>query len=196
VPAGKNDAVALASGGLALAYVAGDPEGGVALINRALTLNPTDLAIEHVARAMRLSPLDPLMFLMQTVTALAHFVAGQYAEAAEWAARANREQPNFLIPIRILVSSNALCGRLDEARNALARACHLDPDFCLSNLKDRVGPLRAEDFGSQPSNPLALPDRELRLVECWPQSRCWPCAPKARITSGGGCHPDSCRLVR
>ena len=57
----------------------------MALINRALTLNPnltaawyasgwvtaflgqTDLAIEHVARAMRLSPLDPLMFLMQTV---------------------------------------------------------------------------------------------------------------------------------
>ena len=79
---GKDDAVALASGGLALAYVAGDPEGGAALIDRALTLNPnltaawyasgwvkaflgqTDLAIEHVARAMRLSPLDPLMFLM------------------------------------------------------------------------------------------------------------------------------------
>jgi TolB-like protein len=161
---GKDDAVALASGGIALAYVAGDPEGGISLINRALTLNPnltaawyasgwvkaflgqTDVATEHVARAMRLSPLDPLMFLMQTVTALAHFVAGQYVEAAEWAARANREQPNFLIPIRILVASNALCGRLDEARNALARACRLDPDLCLSNLKDRVGPFRAEDF--------------------------------------------------
>src|SRR5262249_59024613 len=24
----------------------------------------------------------------------------------------------------------------------------------------------------------------------------WPCAPKARITSGGRFHPDSCRLVR
>jgi hypothetical protein len=36
----KDDAVALAYGGLALAYVAGDPAGGVALINRALTLNP------------------------------------------------------------------------------------------------------------------------------------------------------------
>ena len=161
---GKDDAVALASGGLALAYVARDPEGGAALINRALILNPnltaawyasgwvtaflgqTDIAIEHVERAMRLSPVDPLMFLMQTVIALAHFVAGQYSEAAEWAAKANREQPNFLIPIRILVSSNALCGRLDQARNALDRACHLDPEFCLSNLKDRVGPMRVDDF--------------------------------------------------
>jgi tetratricopeptide (TPR) repeat protein len=77
---GKDDAVALASGGLALAWVAGDLEGGAALIGRALTLNPnltaawyasgwlkaylgeTDLAIEHVARAMRLSPLDPRCF--------------------------------------------------------------------------------------------------------------------------------------
>jgi tetratricopeptide (TPR) repeat protein len=62
---GKDDAVALAFGGLALAYVARDLEGGKALINRALMLNPnlttawyasgwvrsflgeTDVAIEH-----------------------------------------------------------------------------------------------------------------------------------------------------
>jgi TolB-like protein len=37
---GRDDAVALAFGGLALAYVAGDLEGGRALINRALILNP------------------------------------------------------------------------------------------------------------------------------------------------------------
>jgi hypothetical protein len=24
----------------------------------------------------------------------------------------------------------------------------------------------------------------------------WQCAPKARIISGGGFHPDSCRLIR
>jgi hypothetical protein len=63
--------------------VTGDLE---VLIDRALALNPnlttawyasgwvraflgkTDLAIDHVARAMRLSPLDPLMFLMQAAT--------------------------------------------------------------------------------------------------------------------------------
>jgi hypothetical protein len=36
----KDDAIALATGGLALACVTGDLEGGVALIDRALALNP------------------------------------------------------------------------------------------------------------------------------------------------------------
>jgi TolB-like protein len=162
---GKDDAVALAFGGLALAYVAGDLlEGGAALIDRALALNPnlttawyasgwvraflgeTDIAIEHLARAMRLSPLDPLMFLMKALTGHAHFIAGSYPEAAEWAARAAREQPNFLGAIRNLAASSALSGRPEEARKALARARHPDPGLRLSNLKDRVGPFRVKDF--------------------------------------------------
>jgi TolB-like protein/tetratricopeptide (TPR) repeat protein len=161
---GKDDAVALSFGGLALAYVGGDLEGGVALIDRALLLNPnltaawyasawvkaflgeTDAAIAHAARAMRLSPLDPLMFVMQAVTALAHFVAGNYAEAAAWAAKAAREQPNFLGAIRNLAASSAFAGHLDEARTALARALELDPELRISNLRDRVGPYRPVDF--------------------------------------------------
>jgi len=161
---GKDDAIALSTGGLALAYVTGDLEGGAALIDRALALNPnlttawyasgwvraflgeTDLAIDHVARAMRLSPLDPLMFLMQAVTAVAYFVAGRYAEAAEWAAKANREQPSFLGAIRNLAASSALCAHLEQAQKALARARDLDPGLRISNLKDRVGPYRPDDF--------------------------------------------------
>jgi TolB-like protein/tetratricopeptide (TPR) repeat protein len=161
---GKDDAVSLAFGGLALAYVAGDLKGGEALIDRALMLNPnlmaawyasgwvkaflgeTEIAIEHVARAMRLSPLDPLMFLMQGVTALAHFVAGHYDEATEWAAKAAREQPNFLGAIRNVAASSALSGRLVEAKKALAQVLRLDPELRISNLKDRVGPYRPKDF--------------------------------------------------
>jgi tetratricopeptide (TPR) repeat protein len=159
---GKDDAVALAFGGLALAYVAGDLEGGAALIDRALVLNPnltaawyasgwvkaflgeTDAAIEQVAWAMRLSPLDPLMFLMQAVTALAHFIAGHYAEASSWVAKASWERPHLLGALRI--ASNALCGRLEEAQKAVARACQLDPDLRISNLRNRVGPYRPGDF--------------------------------------------------
>jgi TolB-like protein len=161
---GKDDAVSLAFGGLALAYVAGDLEDGAALIDRALVLNPnlmaawyasgwvksflghTDTAIDHLAHAMRLSPLDPLMFLMQGVTALAHFVAGDYAQAVEWAARAAREQPNFAGAIRNIAASSALSGNLEEARRALTRVRQLDPQLCLANLKDRVGPYRPADL--------------------------------------------------
>ena len=161
---GRDDAGSLAPGGLALAYTGGDLEGGEALINRALALNPnltaawyasgwvksflgeTDDAIEHVARAMRLSPLDPLTFVMFGVTALAHFVAGRYGNASEWAAKAVREQPNFPVAIRSLAASSALAGRLDDAQRAIARARRLDPELRISNLRDRVGPYRPEDL--------------------------------------------------
>jgi hypothetical protein len=45
-----------------------------------------------------------------------------------------------------MAASSALSGRLDEARKALARVRRLDPALRLSNLKDRVGPYRPEDF--------------------------------------------------
>jgi hypothetical protein len=94
---------------------------------------------------MRLSPLDPLMFLMRAVTAVAYFVASHYAEAAEWAAKANRKQPSFLGATRNLAAS-ALCGRLEQAQRALARARALDPGLRLSNLKDRVGAISTGRF--------------------------------------------------
>lgn len=161
---GNDDAIALCFGGLALAFVTGDREGGVALIDRALALNPnlaaawnasgwvrtflgeTDLAIEHLERAIRLSPLDPWMFMAHLVTALAHFVAGRYPDAVSWAAKALREQPNFLGTTRLVAASHALAGQLGEARIALERARELDPGLRVSNLKDRVGPFRPEDY--------------------------------------------------
>jgi TolB-like protein/class 3 adenylate cyclase/Tfp pilus assembly protein PilF len=156
---GKDDAVALSFSGLALGYVAGDLEAGLALIDRALVLNPNlaaawsasgslrsyrgenDLAIEHLAHAMRLSPLDPLMFFMQSFTAFAHFQAGRYNEAWPLAERACREQPYFLSAIRIAAASNAGAGRLEEARRFIARALQLDPELRISNLRDRTTPL-------------------------------------------------------
>ena len=117
------------------------------MIDRALVLNPNlaaawlasgwlrafqrdaAVALEHVARAMRLSPLDPLMFAMQTVTGHAHYIAGRYAEAATWLEKALREQPTLLPTIRLMAATNALSGRLDEAQKAIARGRALDPDM-------------------------------------------------------------------
>jgi TolB-like protein/DNA-binding winged helix-turn-helix (wHTH) protein len=163
---GKDDAVALAFGGAALGYVAGDLEGAIALIDRALVLNPNlavgwyasgtvrafrggepDVAIAHLQRAMRLSPFDPFMFTMQGVTAFAHFFAGRYDEATAWAEKAFWERPNILATLRIAAASNALAGRVEEARKAIARALELDPEMRVSNLEGRIGWFRRpEDF--------------------------------------------------
>jgi TolB-like protein len=164
VELGKDDAVALCTGGFALAHVVGDLDAGAAFIDRALMLNmnlstawnasgwvraylaETEIAIAHLERAMRLSPLDPLMYLMQTATALAHFVAGRNSEAALWAGKAFRQQPNSLATLRLMAASNALCGHLAEAQKAIAYARRLDPNLRVSNIKDRVGRFRPEDF--------------------------------------------------
>jgi TolB-like protein/class 3 adenylate cyclase len=161
---GKDDAVALSFGGHALVYVASEVEAGAALVDRALVLNPnlaaawtasgwvrtvlgdTDAMIEHMARAMRLSPLDPLKFSMQAVTALGHFFAGRFSDAASWAEKAVQEQPNFLITLRAAAASYASAGRSEDAHKAIARALQLDPDMRVSNLKDRLSLLRPEHF--------------------------------------------------
>src|SRR5262249_44755222 len=91
VDLGKADAVALSAGGYALAHIAGELEDGSAFIERALALNPNlaagwlnsgwvkiwlgepEVALKHLAQAMRLSPFDPLLFRMQGAIASAHF---------------------------------------------------------------------------------------------------------------------------
>jgi adenylate cyclase len=163
---GKDDAVALCFGGLALGYVAGAVQDAAALIDRALVLNPNlavawhasgvmrmfrggepDVAIEHLARAMQLSPLDPLLFVMQGATGGAHFFAGRNDEGSAWAEKALRLNPRWMGSLRYAAASHALAGRREEAQKLMARALALDPDMRVSNLRDRVGPFqRAEDY--------------------------------------------------
>ena len=54
------------------------------------------------------------------------------------------EHPRHLA---IAAASNALAGRMDEARRAVARALALDPEMRVSNLGGRIGWFRRpEDF--------------------------------------------------
>ena len=168
---GWDDAVALAWGGFALAYVVHDVEVAAALIDRALQLNPNlaeawhfsgwvriylgepEAAIEHLAHAMRLSPLDPLTFVTQMAIAFAHFFAGRYDDASSWAEKALatsppglRERPVYHPALLIAAASNSLAGRLEEARNAIARLRQLNPTPHISNLKNQIPLRRLEDL--------------------------------------------------
>jgi TolB-like protein len=165
VELGKDDAIALAAGGWALAYVVCDLEGGAGLIDRALVLNSNlaeawfcggwmknwlgepEPAIERFARAMRLSPLDPRLPAMRAGTAHAHFFLGRYAEAASWAAMALQDNADYRPGLRIAAASNALAGRPEQAHKAVARLRQLNPTLRVSTLKDVLGPFRrAEDI--------------------------------------------------
>jgi len=110
-------------------------------------LGEPELAIERFARAMRLSPLDPWVTGMRGGTAHAHFLLGRYDEAASWAAMALQDNPDFQAGLRIAAASNAMAGRLEQARKAVARLRQLNPTLRVSTLKDVLGPYRrAEDI--------------------------------------------------
>lgn len=112
-------------------------------------LGEPEAAIGRFARAMRLSPLDPSWLRMRTPsgTAHAHFFLGRYDEAASWAAIALQDNPDYQPGLRIAAASNAMAGRPEQARKAVARLRLLNPTLLVSTLKDVLGPLRrAEDL--------------------------------------------------
>ncbi len=161
---GGDNPVALCVGGFALAFVAHEFDDAAAFMDRGLAVNPNfavgwmlsawlrvwrgepDLALEHVARAMRLSPLDPYVSSMYAATAYAHFLSGRYDTALSWAEKTMRENPHFLLAVCISAASNALAGRLEPAREGIARALECNPDLRISNLRDLAPFRRAEDL--------------------------------------------------
>ena len=163
---GGDDPVALCMGGYALAFVAQEFDDAAAFMDRGLAVNPNtaqawtlsawlriwrgepDLALDHVAHAMRLSPLDPNMFGMHGGMAYAHFLAGRYDMASSCAEKAMRDNPTFLLAICISAASNALAGRLEPAQRAMARALECDPNLHASTLRDLAPFRRAEDFAT------------------------------------------------
>ena len=154
VELGRDDAVALTRSGHALAHFTGDLDGGIALIDRAIVLNPNlasawflggylrvwhgepEGAIEHFGRAMRLSPRDPETYRMEAGIAIAHLFAGRFNDASAWAEDAYRNLPSFLMAASIIASSHALAGRTEEARRAMEDIRGLDPNLRVSNLRD------------------------------------------------------------
>jgi len=160
---GKDDALALTMGGIALGYTVGDLDSGDKLIGRALALNPnlaaawlfsgwtkvwlgdSPAAIERLTRAMRLSPQDPNMFNMQAALAGAHFIASEFETALSLAAAAVENQPNYVLGNCILAASAAYCGRRAEARAAVTRLLQLEPGLTTSEVTRLFPARRSED---------------------------------------------------
>ena len=153
---GRTDAVALAWSAHALAHVVGDIKNGLALVDRALLLNPNlavawqrsgwlriyagdcELAIEHLNRAMRLNPLDPLMHLAQSAMAFGYFLLGDVDEASAWAESALHLRSNWPPALRVLAMSNALAGREQAAQQAITRLALVQPRLRVSNLHEQI----------------------------------------------------------
>jgi TolB-like protein len=88
----------------------------------------------HVDLAMRLSPIDPLYYAMLATRAFTHMVAGEDAEAADWAERGARSPGAHVLIAMIAATAQALNG--DAARAAVWAA----------NVRERNAALGRDDF--------------------------------------------------
>jgi adenylate cyclase len=151
---GKDDAVALAAGGFAVAFLGRDLDAGLTFMDRAIDLNPNlaiawqgsgwvriyagqpEAAMEHLKHAMRLSPLDPTMSQLRLALAIAARCAGRYEEAVSWARKVVHEHPDLIPGLVSLATSLALAGQVEEARQVMARLLKIFPDARLDGKVD------------------------------------------------------------
>lgn len=128
-----------------VAFVARQTNDAAAQYRRAVELNPnfaaghgywgyvvafdgrSEEAIERLSLAMRMSPHDRQNAIYMGGMAVAHYLAGRFEPAIEWARKAVQQAPNVTAPHRILCASLAQAGRLDEARAVLARVREMQP---------------------------------------------------------------------
>ena len=96
--------------------------------------NP-DRAIEHLKRALRLSPLDPMNFNNYVALACAHSLKEEHNEAVDLFKRALEERPHAHWIYRNLASSLSGAGRMEEAREAFVRLMEFYPDLTVTKVK-------------------------------------------------------------
>jgi TolB-like protein/predicted ATPase/class 3 adenylate cyclase len=135
--AGEDPAV-LTNAAVALAGFGEDIDAMMALVDRALALNPNfargwhisgvlrlwagqpDLAIERAEAALRLSPRARIGTSLLIIGS-AHFFQRRFHEAVGKLRLATQEDPSFPEPYRFLAASYAHMGRLDDARDTVTR---------------------------------------------------------------------------
>ena len=100
------------------------------------------------AGPIRLSPLDPLIFIVQKGIVLAHFFAVRYEEALSWAQRTLRQNPNYVAAIIMAAVSAAMAGRDDEVRKTVGRLHQIDPTSAISNFAHMWPLRRPEDLAA------------------------------------------------
>jgi tetratricopeptide (TPR) repeat protein len=134
----------LANAAQALAYFGEDIGAMMALVDRALAFNPNfargwfisgvlrvyagqpDIAIEHLEASLRFSPRARIGTPLTTIGA-AHFLSRRFAEAVPRLLLAIQEDPSLPQPYRYLAACYAHMGRLDEAREIIARLRAITP---------------------------------------------------------------------
>jgi len=145
--------LALAVAGAVRALLTRDHDSALAAVDRAMMINPNaaivlgfdaltrcvcgayDKAIEHAEKAMRLSPLEPLVYHAAFTRALACLFTGRNDEVVAHARKAIEGNRNFAFPYCILALGCARLGQREEAVQAIRQLVSAAPGFRIGTLR-------------------------------------------------------------
>jgi adenylate cyclase len=132
------------------AFMVGDSENEIEMADRAVALNPNSFnawnyrgwvykisglpeeAARSFERAIRMSPVDPLLHQTFLGMGVAFIELRRFDEAIAVGKKALRQNPSFAPAYCCLASAFAHLGRDAEAREAAARLLEVDPGFTIS----------------------------------------------------------------
>jgi len=144
-----NDPMALSILGRETAFWSGDFDTAREMVDRAVACSPNiarawsergwtyqiagqpEEAIRSFERAIRLSPIDPFLFVRLAGVSAALIDLGRFDEAVAAARKAVLNQ-RYTVAYRCLAMALAHLGREAEARETVARLLELEPNFRIS----------------------------------------------------------------
>ncbi len=159
----EGDPETLAMASLTSALMVGDSEAEIEMADRAVALNPNswitwnargtvyrlaglpEEAIRSYERAVRMSPVDPRLYMTFEGIGRALIELGRFDEAIVAGKKALRQNP-YVASYRCLASAFAHLGRDAEAREAAARALEVEPGYTISASIARGGLSNAKLF--------------------------------------------------
>ena len=174
---GADFPLALAVAGAVRAALTRDHDSALAAVDRATMINPNaaavlgfdaltrclcgayDKAIEHAEKALRLSPMEPLVYHAEVAFGSACLLTGRTEEAVSHARKAIEGNRNFALPYCVLALGSEQLGRREDAAEAIRQLRATAPSFRLGSLRS----IRFADSARLQSELDLL--REARLVE-------------------------------
>jgi adenylate cyclase len=143
-------------------FMVEDYESAIEMANRAVALNPNSFfawhfrgwvhqvagfheeAVRCFERAIRISPVDPMLPLMLLGMGRALIELRRFEEAIVAGKKAQRQRLSFAATYRCVASAFAHLGRDAEAHEAAAHMLELDPSFTISGWIARGGEANAK----------------------------------------------------
>ena len=150
---GADFPLALAVAGAVRAALTRDHDSALAAVDRATMINPNaaavlgfdaltrclcgayDKAIEHAEKALRLSPMEPLVYHAEVAFSSACLLTGRAEEAVSHARKAIEGNRNFALSYCVLALGSEQLGRREDAAEAIRQMRATAPSFRLGSLR-------------------------------------------------------------